>query len=64
MQAICCSCTALAPVLLVLTPVIMVLLFFVCLWEPFMEDSGHGYVYYYRQYPYSVIAPHARLEAG
>ena len=39
-QAICCSCLTLAPVLLVLTPVIMVLPFFVCLWAPL--NGGFG----------------------
>jgi hypothetical protein len=61
MQAIYCSCIALAPVLLVLTPVIMVLLFLCVSGNPFMEDSGHGDVCSY-QYPYSIISSGAKLE--
>ena len=44
MQAICCSCIALALVLSILTPVIMIFLFLCVSGHPFREDSGHGYV--------------------
>ena len=60
MQAICRSCMVLAPVLPVLTPVIMVLLFLCVSGNPLMEDSGHGH-FRSCQYPYSIISSSTKL---